>query len=85
MSGWGPFTADIDALEVKSRLRVLRAIVRLVAGPAGEDCRQALLVALVDPDAETLAEASAAFERLSAILRRRTLSTDLAEAQEVRP
>lgn len=71
---FGPFVPGLDRLEIKARLRCLRLAVKLLAGPRGEACRYALLLAEIDPDEDTLAAAAAAFEKLSALDRRRILS-----------
>lgn len=72
---WGPFLPGLDRLEVKARLRCLRLAVKLLTGPRGEACRYALLLAEIDPDEDTLAAASAAFEKLPALDQRRVLSS----------
>lgn len=72
---WGPFLSDLDPIERKARLRSLRALVKVLTGPRGEACRYALLLAEIDQDEDTLAAASAAFEKLPALDRRRILSS----------
>ncbi|WP_375460583.1 hypothetical protein [uncultured Enterovirga sp.] len=73
---WGPFVPGIDAAERKARLRSLRALVKVLAGPRGHDANLALLRAeITDGDSDVLRDAHAEFGRLSPLDRRRVLST----------
>jgi hypothetical protein len=72
---WGPFqSGDMDRGERKAQLRTLRLAVRLLTGDRGGEAAHRLLVAEVDCHPETLAEASAEFDRLASLDRRRILS-----------
>lgn len=76
MSGaWGPFQPGLEAGERLARLRTLRGLIRVLAGPRGAEAGHKLLLAEVDPDDEVLAEAAQEFDRLPAIDRRRVLAS----------
>lgn len=78
---WGPFAAGLDPGELKARCRALRLAVRLLCGPRGRDAEIALLrVEVAGGDADLLAEAEAEFERMTAVDRRRVLSSYMAVA-----
>lgn len=73
---WGPFVADLDAVERKAQLRSLRVLVRAIAGPRGEEAAYRLLLADITPgDGELLAAAAREFDRLPTLDRRRILSS----------
>ncbi len=72
---WGPFAGDLDPAERTARLRCLRLAVKLLVGPRGVETRHALLVAEIDPNADTLAAAQVEFDRLSPLDRRRVLAS----------
>ena len=75
---WGPFLPGLDARERKARLRSLRACLHLIAGPRGRVAGMALLRAEISGDQQdTLHDAAEAFERLTALDRRRVLSAFL--------
>ena len=70
---FGPFAAGLDPAERRARLRCLRALVQVHAGPRGEAAARALHAAEADPAAEALAVA--ALDRLAALDRRHILAS----------
>lgn len=73
---WGPFAAGLDPGELKARCRALRLAVRLLCGPRGRGAEIALLRAEVaGGEANLLAQAEAEFERMTAVDKRRVLSS----------
>ena len=70
---WGPFAADIDEPERRARLRSMRAIVHLCAGPRGERLAEALRHA--ERDANNLPAALAELDALAALDRRQVLAS----------
>ncbi len=66
---WGPFAPDIDPCERRARLRSLRSIVRMIAGPRGKWLSHALDQA--EADSGMLARAVEMLNGLAALDRRR--------------
>jgi hypothetical protein len=66
---WGPFASDLNPCERRARLRSLRAIVRMIAGPRGERLPHALDQA--ETDSGLLARAAETLNSLAALHRRR--------------
>ncbi|WP_156375752.1 hypothetical protein [Methylobacterium sp. Leaf125] len=70
---WGPFAEGIDPAEQRARLRSLRALARIYAGPrAAEACR---LLAQAETDPAALEPASVALNRLAPTDRRNVLAS----------
>lgn len=70
---WGPFAEGIDLAEQRARLRSLRALAKVYAGPRAADaCR---LLARAETDPAALEPASAALNRLAPIDRRNVLAS----------
>lgn len=59
---WGPFAPNIDLAEQRARLRSLRALTKVYAGPRAVDACRLLAQAETDPAA--LEPASVALNRL---------------------
>lgn len=73
---WGPFGGDMPWDERKARLRCLRLAVRLLTGPRGKAAELALLRSEISGgDADLLDEASAEFDRLPSLDRRKVLAS----------
>lgn len=70
---WGPFATDIDPAERLARLRSMRAIVHLCAGPRGDALARELRLA--ERDAARLTAALAELSRLAALDRRHILAS----------
>lgn len=70
---FGPFAAGLAPAERVARLRCLRAIVQLHAGPRGTAAARALHAA--EEDAEAAPLAVAALDRLDALDRRHILAS----------
>lgn len=70
---WGPFAPNLDAAELRARLRALRQTTRLLIGPRGADlCR---LLAQAETDPEALEPACRAVDALAANDRRQILAS----------
>ena len=70
---WGPFAEGIDPAEQRARLRSLRALAKVYAGPrAAEACR---LLARAETDPTALELASMALNRLAPTDRRNVLAS----------
>lgn len=76
---WGPFLPGLNPAERTARLRMLRMALRLLCGQRSIEVRHAILVAEIDYDPDTLARASAAFDGLAPLDRRRVLAAYQAE------
>lgn len=70
---WGPFAPGIDPAEQRARLRSLRALAKVYAGPRAADACRLLAQAETDPTA--LEPASAAVNRLAPVDRRQILAS----------
>lgn len=70
---WGPFADGIDNAERLARLRALRAITHLCAGPRGE--RLATELQRAEHDVSRLPAALAEIDRLAALDRRQVLAS----------
>lgn len=70
---WGPFAPNIDPAEQRARLRSLRALAKVYAGPRAADACRLLAQAETDPAA--LEPASEALGRLAPIDRRQILAS----------
>jgi hypothetical protein len=72
---WGPFRDGVPADERRAQLRELRALLRVLAGPASNDAADALTRAAKAPnDPERLRAALDALEQLRPVPRRRVLA-----------
>lgn len=70
---WGPFAPDTDPAEQHARLRSLRALARIYAGPRAADaCR---LLAQAETDLAAQEPASGALNRLAPTNRRNVLAS----------
>ncbi|WP_264051669.1 hypothetical protein [Methylobacterium flocculans] len=70
---WGPFAEGIDPAEQRARLRSLRALAKVYAGPrAAVVCR---LLAQAETDPAALEPASVALNRLAPVDRRQILAS----------
>jgi hypothetical protein len=73
---WGPFRPGVPADERRAQLRELRALLRVLAGPASHDAADALSRAAEQPDdPERLRAALAAIEQLRPKPRRNVLAS----------
>ena len=70
---WGPAIDNISNTERVARCRCLRALLHVLAGPAGRDASAALMAAERDPAAALAAVT--AVEALPTLTMRRVLST----------
>lgn len=70
---WGPFASGLDEAERRARLRCLRALARVLAGPRSAELCQRLAEAEADPAAAD--EVLAALGRLPPVDRRQILAT----------
>lgn len=70
---WGPFAEGLDPAERRARLRSLRALARVYAGPRAADVCRFLAQAETDPEA--LEPAILAINRLAPIDRRQILAS----------
>lgn len=70
---WGPFAEGIDPAEQRARLRSLRALAKVYAGPRAADACRLLAQAETDPAA--LEPASVALNRLTPTDRRNVLAS----------
>ncbi|MCP1551648.1 MULTISPECIES: hypothetical protein [Methylorubrum] len=73
MDRWGPFADGIDNAERLARLRALRAITHLCAGPRGDRLADELQRA--ERDVSRLPAALAQIEALTALDRRQVLAS----------
>lgn len=73
MDRWGPFADGIDNAERLARLRALRAITHLCAGPRGD--RLAAELHRAERDVSRLPIALEALDALTALDRRQVLSS----------
>lgn len=82
---FGPWAPDLDPAEQRARLRALRAIARLLAGPRAADLVR--LLARAEHDAEVLVPAAAALDRLEPLDRRKILGSyaGLGTSPQARP
>ena len=70
---WGPFAPDLDEAERRARLRCLRGLSRVLAGPRAADlCRY---LAAAEHDTAALPLALAALDRLPSVDRRQIVAT----------
>lgn len=70
---WGPFAPNLDPAERRARLRSLRALSRVYAGPRAATLCRFLAQAETDPDA--LEPASIEINRLAPLDRRAILAS----------
>ncbi|WP_267360978.1 MULTISPECIES: hypothetical protein [unclassified Methylobacterium] len=72
---WGPFAPDLRPAERVERLRALRAITRLLLGPAGEGLTKLLALSEIDPDPSTLRCAVDLINAMPSLDRRKILAS----------
>lgn len=78
---WGPFAPNIEPAEQRARLRSLRGLAKVYAGPRAADACKLLAQAETDPAA--LEPASAALNRLAPTDRRNVLASYARLAQAI--